>query len=145
MFYQGRGFVTKLPTLVVTAIDWSIDNMLFDVSSRIFLMMAQKGSYTCLFQKVSTLVNWSVVGCTWIVLLPYNYSFAIETLRAHKMPKNCKQHLYIFIHFVIWRTGDILRMTIPRVWGLGNLNKSNVKHYQWHSLVINCRANDFLV
>lgn len=143
MFYQGRGFVTKLPTLVVTAIDWSIDNMLFDVSSRIFLMMAQKGSYICFYQKVSTLVNWSVVGCTWIVLLPYNYSFAIETLRAHKMPKNCKKHSYIFIHFVICRTGDILRMTIPRVWGLSNLNKSNVNHYQWHSLVINCQANDF--
>lgn len=144
MFYQGRGFLSP------NCRDWWLKRLIdrlitcyLTCHQEYFLMMAQKGSYTCFFQKVSTLVNWSVVGCTWIVLLPYNYSFAIETLRAHKMPKNCKKHSYIFIHFVIWRTGDILRMTIPRVWGLSNLNKSNVKHYQWHSLVINCRANDF--
>lgn len=137
--YQGRGFVTKLPTLVVKTIDWWIDNMLFDVSSRIFLMMAQKGSYAWFFQKVSTLVNWTVVGSTFIVL----FHLLLKPWEPTKCRKNCKKHLYIFIHFVIWRTGDILRMTIPRVWGLGNLNKSNVKHYQWHSSVVNC--HDFLV
>lgn len=78
---------------------------------------------------MSIFVNWLVVGCIWIVLFLYNYLFVIEILRVYKMLKNCKKYLYIFIYFVMWRIGDILRMIIFWVWGLGNFNKLNVKYY----------------